>query len=345
MDENKLKNSLQRIPDVIKGWLGLIIGIAGIIIAIRTDQQLYAVIFIGIVLAIWLFSAIYIVLARMPGTFSKKGLYRYESYRWAGFISIGIVIGFIFSFYLFTPNRSYVSQAFVGTLTPPASPTFIPFTETATLTPFPTMTETLMPTPTPIVLFQENFLNNNNGWDFPVSDQSQYSTGGRIIGSKLEYGLYCGSSFSYDCDIWFQIPHITAKNFDLMLDTRITNITSSETPFDIGVKFREAAGAYYIVYFSNKGTVSVFLSGNGLYDFIAKDVFSSSIKQGLNETNHFRIIAQDAMFIIYANGQEITVVEDGNNSSIGKISLGMYLPQRGNGGTVEIDNIQIQEVP
>jgi hypothetical protein len=212
------------------------------------------------------------------------------------------------------------------------------------------MTETIAPTPTPIILFQEGFLNNSNGWDLNhYALGSDFSGTGKIIGGKLELSLFCSSYLEYvknsiPCTNLRQIPHITAKNFDLTFDTKITFITHDNTVLELGVKFRDAAGAYYSIYFSNKGTVSVYLSGNGLNDFIADNVFSNSINQGLNETNHFRIIAQDSLFIIFANDQEITRIEDGNNSSIGNISLGIQLQDGDTSGTVEIDNIQIHAV-
>jgi hypothetical protein len=142
---------------------------------------------------------------------------------------------------------------------------------------------------------------------------------------------------------WLQIPHLTAKNFDLVFDSRIT-YNFNNTPLNIRVRFRNAAGMYYIIYFSNKGTTSVSLFGNGSNDFIVSDVFSKNINQGLNETNRFRIVVQDSEFIIYANESEITRVEDGNNNSIGDISLGIYSPQDNNNIAVELDNILIQDV-
>ncbi len=345
MDENKQEKSfLQNIPDTAKGWFGLIVAVAGVIAAIRTDQQLYTIVFAGVILVVWLFIAIYIVFAHLPGTFSKKGTYRYEAYRWAGYISIGFIIGLVFSFSLFTSNRLYVSQAFIGTPTPTSSPTIIPFTPVATSTPIPTPTLTPTSTPTPVILFQENFLNNNNGWNLPLgSTSSSYSDSGKIIGGKLEYNFQCSTTTGYTCATWLKIPRITTKNFDLTFETK-TTYNYNNPPFKIGVRFRSASGAYYIVYFSNKGEASMFLLGNGLNDYIAKDIFSKNINQGLNEKNQFRIIAKDSMFTLYANGQEITILEDGNNSSIGDIYLGLELSQSANYIKVEFDNIQIQEI-
>jgi hypothetical protein len=346
MDENKQKFSfLQRLPDVVKGWLGLIIAIAGIIIAVRTDRQLYVFLFMGIILLVWLSTGIYLVFARSPGTFSKKGAYRYENYRWAAFISIGFVIGFILSFSLFKPNRLYISQAFMGTPTPTASPTVILPTPTVSVTPFPTATETPIPTPTPIILFQENFLNNKNGWNLPVSYHPlSYTVTGKIIGGKLEYALSCSiSSYIYKCENWLEIPYVTAKDFELMFDARIV-YNRNNGPINIGVRFRSAAAMNYTIYFSNKGNISVLLLGNGLNDFLARDVFSRNINQDLNETNHFKIVAKDSLFMIYANEKEIIKLEDGNNNSIGKIFLGINMPNYGNAARIEIDNIEIQGV-
>lgn len=348
MNNNKQPESIiQRIPDVIKGWLGLVVAIAGIVIAIRTDTQLYVFIFLGIILVVWLSVAIYIVFARVPGVFSSKGVYRYENIRWAAFISIGFIIGFVFSFSIFPSNRLNISQVFVGTPVLTASPSAVLPTPTASVTAPPTFAEILIPTstPTPIILFQENFLNSNNGWNMPVSSHPlSYSVTGKIIGGKLEYTLSCkSSSFDYICENWLEIPHVTAKNFDLMFDTRIVS-NQSNLPISIAVKFRNVTGMNYTVYFSDKGNTSIVFSGNGSNDFITRDIFSKNINQGLSETNHFRIVARDSMFVIYANEKEIIQVEDGNNSSKGSIFLGLYMPQHGNGVKIEIDNIQIHEV-
>jgi hypothetical protein len=358
MDENKAKNSWQRIPDVVKAWLGLLTVIVGVIIAIRNEKQLYAVIVSGLIIVIWLGVALYIVFARRPGSFSKIGPYRYETHRWIGFLSIGLILGIILSFSLFTPNRSFVSGALLGTPTPIITPTIIDVTATPilTLTPPPTLTEiptatttaTATATPAPVILFQENFINNNNGWELTNFSSSFFSIDKKIIGGKLIYSLACQSSYSKGCTDQIEIPNTTAKDFDLSFDTKVTDIDDNDgnTPLLFQVLFRKAAGAYYQVSFSNKGKVSVYLTGNRLSDYIAKDVYSNYIDQGVNNANHFRIIAQSSTFIIYANGQEIYRLEDGNNSSKGKISLGMTL---GSGSldrsaTVEVDNILLQEV-
>ena len=353
MDENRLKSAWQRLPDAMKGLLGLITGIAAIIVAIRTDRQLYVVIFTGIILAIWLSYAVYVVFARRPGTFSNKGTYRFEPHRWAGFISIGFVIGFILSFSLFKPNRSYVSEVFVGTPTPTSSrtlsPTLAASTPTGTPTPVATNTETPTLTPTPVLIFRESFLDNSNGWEIAVSRSDyikDYTVSQRIIGGKLEYSMLCGNSESSSiyCKDWLQIPRQSLKNFDLAFDVKITDIPRDNIMLNIGIRFREAAGAYYEIYYLRDGTVSLYRSGNGISDFIAEEIYSTAIKRGLNETNHFRIVAEDSTFIIYANDQEITRQEDGINSSFGNIYLGIWVNDRGSTGKVEFDNILIQEV-
>lgn len=311
MDENRLKSFLQRIPDVVKGWLGLIIAIAGIIIALRTDTQLYSVIIIGIILAIWLFIAVYIVRAHLPGTFSKRGPYRYESYRWAGFLSIGAVIGIIFAFSLFTPNRLYVYEAFVGTPTSTPSPTFIPFTasptltlipsETPTLTPAATLTEMPIPTSTPSIIFYDNFSDTSNGWDLNgayILPGTNATTNTTIIRGVLEYQMYCEPISPKKCQTWIKVPLDRKKNFDLSIDVVIKHFyyefTNSTLVFF--VKFRDASQDY-IIKFSNDGYVSMYL--NGTTPITDKPIFSKFINRERDETNSFRIVAQDTIFIIW----------------------------------------------
>jgi hypothetical protein len=348
MEENKLKNSLQRIPDVVKGWVGLITVIVGVIIAIRNERQLYAVIVPGVILIIWLGIALYIIFARRPGSFSKRGPYRYESYRWTGFLSIGFVLGAILSFSLFTPNRSFVSGAFLGTPTPTITPTIISFTETPTiaLAPSPTPTEIPTATPTPVILLQESFINNDNGWELNSYDGTVSVEDEKIIGGKLIKRLACTSSYHYPCSSLIEVPNFTAKNFDLSFDAKVTDITESSDPLAIQVVFRNIGGESYGVLFSNKGKLSVYLIKDNSADYIVKDVFSKSIDQGINNVNHFRIIAQGSTFIVYANEQEVARLEDGNNSSNGKIYLGFDLGDSyfDRDATVEFDNLLIQDV-
>jgi hypothetical protein len=96
---------------------------------------------------------------------------------------------------------------------------------------------------------------------------------------------------------------------------------------------------------SNQGTVSISLSGGSSSGMLVDEKFSTSILQGLNETNHYRILVKDSIFIVYANGQEVARVEDGNNSSSGEIQFTWQSNQNNNQGAVEIDNMVIQEVP
>ena len=345
MDDDKGKNLLKGIPDAVTGWVGLIGVIVAFIVAIRSERQLYVVVVVGSILIIWLAWAILIVFARLPGKNGKQGSYRHPSIRWTGFLSIGLVVGFVVAFSLFEPNRSYVAQAIVGTPTPTATPTASPLpisvTETATSIPFPTSTETPIPTPTPIILFQDNFLNNNNGWELRSTYASANpSVDKQIIGGKLLYKMDCPAYGSL-CRSWFHIPRVEEKNFDLEFDTKITN-RRGEGPLIIFVVFRDTSDEDYRIGFSNMGLITMYLNESTLVT--DKPVFSSRINQGLNELNHFRIVAHDAAFTVYVNGEEVTTIEDGNNTSIGTMSLGIELiPDAG--GTVEFDNVLIREVP
>jgi hypothetical protein len=352
MEENKLKNSLQRIPDVVKGWLGLIIAIAGIVIALRADRQLYSVIIVGVILTIWLFIAIYIIRARIPGTFSKKGLYRYENYRWAGFLSIGTVIGIIFAFSLFTPNRQYVYEAFVGTptTTPSRTPTSAPSpTLTITTTPTPTLpptaifTETLSPTPIPAIIFQDDFTYNKQGWD---PNHSLVSLGnptfyGDVTNGELKYAAAC--SGGSPCISYFNIPRVQERDFDLQFDATLTKCVDLSSPCVIVVRFRDANSQFYTLKFFNNGLVSMYRNDTQ----ISERKFLPQLDQG-NGPNHFRIIAHDANFKIYAGkkGEEVTEpieFTDGNNSFIGAVSLGAELKD-GHVATIIFDNVLLQEV-
>lgn len=355
MGQNENNSFINKIPDLVKGWLVLLGLIAGFIIAFRSEKQLYSVIIAGTLFAAWLLVAFYVLLSRLPGTFSKKGIYRYERYRWFAFVNIGFVFGLLSAFLLFTSNRLYVSEAILGTATPtPESPTAtilaptatLPPTLTPTVTPTPTLTP-IPPSPTPDYLFQDSFLKNENGWNLPTN--SNYSSfypnpSAKILGGKLQYGLSCQSNNTYSCEYWLLIPHITAKNFELEFDIATVSV-SGDAPLSIGIKFRDKSSDRYVITISRKGLVSILLQGNGINDYLAHEVFSPKIKQELGETNTFRLVAKDSLFVLYANNSEVVRVEDGNIAAEGNIYLGLSFSSNGNYGGVEIDNLKIQNLP
>jgi hypothetical protein len=353
MGQNENNSSMKNIPDKVKGWLVLLGIIAGFIIAFRSEKQLYSVIISAVILVIWLSIAFYVAFSRLPGIFSKKGIYRYENYRWLAFINIGFIFGLLSAFLLFSSNRLYVVDAILGTATPTlnyptptvsiptASPTS---TVMPTITPAPTITP-IPSTPTPSFLFQDDFLNNENGWNLPVSSSFySYSANAKIFGGKLQYGLSCSSTYAYLCESWLQVPYVTAKNFDMTFESKMTSL-ANDAALNIGIKFRSNANGFYLINISSKGTVRISLQGNSTNGFLTDNIFTKNIKRNLSETNYFRVVVQDSLFVIYANDFEVIRVEDGNIGSTGNIYFGTSVLPNGYFGVIEIDNLKIQNIP
>ncbi len=156
-EKNNWVEQFKKIPDWIKGAIGLLITVAGFIIAFRSDRYLYSTllgfsVFVGLLCVLT-----YIAFARGPSFFGTRGPYKFERYRRlalagnTGLILIAILI------LNSRAGRTYLAYTMHGT--PTASPT-----------------STLPPTASPIAL--------------PTTATEAASTGefGRLF--ALEPGIY-----------------------------------------------------------------------------------------------------------------------------------------------------------
>lgn len=74
-------DTIRKIPDWIKGIIGLIIALAGFVITYRNDHYLYSTL-LGFVIFTSLFCALtYVAFARSPSPFGGKGAFKYDRFR------------------------------------------------------------------------------------------------------------------------------------------------------------------------------------------------------------------------------------------------------------------------
>ena len=86
------------------------------------------------------------------------------------------------------------------------------------------------------------------------------------------------------------------------------------------------------------------MSRDGRTDYLARDVFSSSINKNLNETNAFEVTITNTEFIVKGNGTEVLRVEDANINTPGNVAIGIFMPNYGNVAKIRFDNLEIQEL-
>lgn len=156
-DQGNKKNdsSLQSTVAFVGSIVGLMVAVTGMITSFRIDVKLYVVTIVGGALIIWFVSAVYIVFRyrqiRREDKDNQRQIEKIERHQPFALFSIGCVIGIVFSFFLFQPNRQYLVQGIMGTPTVTVSPIYTPpLTPTVTLKPNPTVTNTPTMTLTPI---------------------------------------------------------------------------------------------------------------------------------------------------------------------------------------------------
>ena len=335
--------------------MGIVISLAGLIIAIRTEKNLYFLIIIATILLSFLIISFLVVFLRYPGQFGKKGAYRYEKIRWVAFIVIGFISGLIFAFLLLKPNRDFVRDAIYGiptdsfisqlTPTPKSTVTSFPSNEpisTATFVTNPTIEFTSTPTsaptqtftPTPEILFKDDFLDNKNKWS--LSAGSIYTQ--RIVGGKLVYEINC--TFRSICSRTLQIPFQDLTKFDLEFEVKNINVDSTALFI---VRFRYRDGNYYFYHITFGGNVLGGAAMNGDEGIIIR-ASTQNLSADVNSVNKIRVLARDAEYILYVNDFEVARFEDGNLKSPGGLIFG-FSTDESEMLAVEVDNLVIRKVP
>ena len=114
-ERNDWVHQFKKIPDWIKGAIGLIITLGGFVVAFRNDPYLYAVLLGLSILIGLLYAFTYIAFARMPASRGRRSAFKFERYRRlaiAGNVILTILTLIILNS---TVGRTYLTFAFQGT--------------------------------------------------------------------------------------------------------------------------------------------------------------------------------------------------------------------------------------
>jgi hypothetical protein len=157
---------------------------------------------------------------------------------------------------MFKPFRELLRIAIIGTIGvimvglfnfPPfqrlfdstSTPTSTPLT-TETVNEFPTDSSQLptstwtpspssVPSPRDVILFEEAFVDNQNGWYIASANPN-------ITGGKYTHKVTCPADYvSYYCATYLMVPFSFPKNFKLEIDT---TILESSVNADVGIGFQ-----------------------------------------------------------------------------------------------------------
>jgi hypothetical protein len=360
-------SSLKVIYDSIATLLGVATAGVAFLAAVRNDPKSYLVSILLLAIVGTLIFSIRLIL--------PENKVRYARTRWLGFSGLGLVLGVLFSFLAFAPNRDYVQAAFVNSPTPTQTatatatpspspspsatsvvdlPTVTPSltpSATATSSPTPTASPTLSPTPTstasptPELILSENFLDNSYGWaeSDPLERPGEPAVYARVIGGSYKYKINCPSDAARACTVLIAIPNVSIRDFQLDFDATITGVTNYAN-VSYGALLRFNPNSYYAANLYKNGFYELQIIKQGRQDSLAPYAYNLHINKDLNAANHIRIRAQGSSLSLAANGLELASAEDGNIDQAGRIYFTVSLPPN-SATSIELDNVALSRLP
>jgi hypothetical protein len=233
----------------------------------------------------------------------------------------------ITSFPTETPTTIIVSSPTIFTETPIIASATYPVISTET----PTLAR---------VLFQDEFSSNINGWVVGIRENEFSQRDIEFLDGKLQYSV----SFKDDGVFsWVNVPRLREKDFHLKVNTEIIQQTRySNTGIVIAFRYINQGESSYAILFNNDATFSFQTKENGNWRKIytgKSDAFH--ISEG--EINTFEVMTYGQRFTVYANGQELYVLDDPTIKVEGEIGLGAYGQERDKSIIVRFDNLLITE--
>jgi len=239
-----------------------------------------------------------------------------------------------------TAEAKLTALALVPTLTSSSIPASTPTLTTIPIsTSVSTPTETLAPTEVSQSLFEEEFIDNRNGWLI----QNEQDIKSSILGGKYKHTIDCPSTYSsFYCGYYFKVPNLQVKNFRFAIDTMIERISLGSEVM-VAFQFRDVDNNYYIVFFKSTGKYSMSVTYQGTLSELSEYKPISNLS-GIGSVNRLGIHAQDTRFIPSVNGIDLEPSDDGNINQEGSFYLVIYV-SRGGSTAIEFDNLIVSESP
>jgi hypothetical protein len=148
--------------------------------------------------------------------------------------------------------------------------------------------------------------------------------------------------------IWFNwdplIPNFSARDFELTVDVTLVeakDLADDETSILISFRNSSDNSNLYLVKFNNAG-YSMVVNKNGDWSTILDSTPSDAFALYPGTTNKFGITARGSLITLYANGRELTTIEDSILSNAGGIGLGTATMSTRQTVIIEFDNVVIR---
>lgn len=186
-------------------------------------------------------------------------------------------------------------------------------------------------TPQPSVILQEDFENEDSGWDTGETES---------VARFYEEGQYHMLIKSDGLIGWSGHPELEGIE-DFILDVDITQVSGPDNN-DFGVLFRyQDSDNWYALLISGDGYFKFRKQFNGEDYDITRWMQVTAIKQGQN-TNHLQLVAKGPLFSVFVNDELLATVPD-NSFRRGDIFLTAGSLAEGN-VHVSFDNLVVTEL-
>jgi hypothetical protein len=196
------------------------------------------------------------------------------------------------------------------------------------------------------ILFYDDFTTDVHDWrqgEFPgnLSDTTL-----QLASGKYKYSLRSKHEAVIRREL---VPDFSADDFRLSVNVTVRDLTSAVKGIaGVGITFRENdAGEYYQVIYWNDNSyqVCLHLPHQELPVTIHDRTWQAAIWLERNVPDTFAILVKGSRFTIYANGVELTTVQDSTLNQAGKVGLALDLNEKGHMLTAEFDELTIQKAP
>ncbi len=238
--------------------------------------------------------------------------------------------------------EAQLTKSFIPTATPtsvinPILATNTPFLK-ATLSPSPSPTVVTI-TPIPEIIFQDDFLNNKNNW---LTSNDSFVTI-KILKGQYLHSINCPISYqAYYCGSYIYIPVDPQENFTLSFDYFLED-KDSDTDVMVSVQFRRSDKQFYSAFFSMNGNYQLKITQNSTTDTLFEGN-NPIIHPGIGEINRFGISADSYKLTLFANGEKLGEIDDGNIAVPGQMYFAIFV-SKGGKASIAIDNLIIAKAP
>jgi hypothetical protein len=269
---------------------------------------------------------------------------------WFWSIPIGVILLGILGWAAFSLFFKHPASPIQPTPFPIITPslTAIP-TPTKKPTPKAGAADTAQATPTTsvgsVILFQDNFDSNANGWELGKYSNPSGDLDRQIIDGKFRLTLISKQDYFY---VLSSVPNFTAKDFLFSIDATIFDTSATLGDLVLGFTLREAynGGRYeFDFYNDNSYAINLWPSADpkSIKYILTGDMGTAKLEKGI--TNTFAIQANGPTFTFYINGNKIDTLTDTTINEAGSMTLWLGLIKTNQSVTMEFDNLTIQNIP